>query len=48
MEFFEEQGRLYLQKIEGKGRGRQLVRRMSGMGSVRMSTDEILALTRGK
>jgi hypothetical protein len=28
------------------GRGRRLVARMSGKGSVRMTTEEILALTR--
>lgn len=48
VEFVEEGGRLYLQKLEGRGRGRELVARMRGRGSVRMSTDEILALTRGK
>jgi AbrB family looped-hinge helix DNA binding protein len=41
-------GKLYLRKIEGKGRGRDLVARLRGQGEVRMSTDEILALTRGK
>jgi AbrB family looped-hinge helix DNA binding protein len=29
------------------GRGRQLVGRMRGRGSTRLTTDEILALTRG-
>ena len=48
VEFFEEKGRLYLKKTDGKGRGRELVRRMRGRGRVRMSTDEILALTRGR
>ena len=47
VEFFEEKGRLYLKKIDGSGRGRELVRRLRGRGEVRMSTDEILALTRG-
>jgi antitoxin PrlF len=47
VEFFEDEGRLYLQKVEGEGRGRELVRRMRGRGSVQMSTDDILALTRG-
>ena len=28
-------------------RGQQLIRRLRGAGTVRMSTDEILALTRG-
>ena len=48
VEFVEERGRLYLRKVKGEGRGRQLVARMHGRGGVRLSTDEILALTRGK
>lgn len=47
VEFFEEQGRLYIEKVEGVGRGDGLVSRMRGQGTVTMSTDEILALTRG-
>jgi AbrB family looped-hinge helix DNA binding protein len=31
-----------------RSRGRSLVARLRGKGSVRMSTDEILALTRGR
>jgi len=31
----------------GAGRGRRLVEKMRGRGSVRLSTDEILRLTRG-
>lgn len=31
----------------GEGRGRRAVRLLRGSGTVRMSTDEILALTRG-
>ena len=31
----------------GTGRGRRLVEHMRGRGTVRMSTDEIMALTRG-
>lgn len=48
VEFVEDGGRLYVRKVEGSGRGQTLVRRMRGQGGVRMSTDEILALTRGK
>lgn len=48
VEFFEEKGRLYIRKNKGKGRGSRLIGRMRGRGSVRMSTDEILALTRGR
>ena len=37
-----------LRKAPGKGgRGERLVDRLKGRGTVRMSTDEILALTRG-
>lgn len=46
VEFVEDKGRLYLRKTQGKGRGRELVAHLRGRGSVRMSTDEILALTR--
>jgi AbrB family looped-hinge helix DNA binding protein len=41
-------GKVYLRKAAGKGRGKGLVERLRGQGSVRMSTDEIMALTRGK
>jgi antitoxin PrlF len=41
-------GRVYLRKVAGKGPGRNLVERLRGRGQVRMSTDEILNLTRGK
>lgn len=36
-------------KVEGNrgGRGRKLVERMRGRATVRMTTDEIMALTRG-
>ena len=32
----------------GSGRGRALVERLRGSGTVRMMTDEIMALTRGE
>jgi len=35
-------------KVQGRqGRGRALVERLRGRGTVRMTTDEIMALTRG-
>ena len=38
-----------LQKASGPGRrGRALVEQMRGRGTVKMSTDEIMALTRGE
>jgi len=48
VEFSEEKGRLYLRVVANSGRGKALVRQMTGQGNTRMSTDEILALTRGK
>ena len=48
VEFVEEKGRLYLHKLETGGRGWDLVRRMKGKGSVDMTTDQIIALTRGE
>ena len=48
VEFAEERGRLYLRKIKGTGRGRQLVEAMTGQGNIAMSTAEIMALTRGE
>lgn len=39
---------LRLSAPEDSGRGSRLVRRLRGRASVRMSTDEIMALTRGE
>ena len=48
VEFREaKDGRVYLEPVCGTARGRALVSRLRGRGRVRMSTDEILALTRG-
>lgn len=47
VEFIEESGSLCLRKVERSGRGNDLVRRMTNRGDVGMTTDEILALTRG-
>ena len=47
VEFSEaKDGSLTLRKTPGKGRGRRIVEAMRGRGDVRMTTDEILALTR--
>ena len=48
VEFVAERGRVYLRKVRGSGRGKSLIARMRGRGSVQMSTDEILSLTRGE
>jgi AbrB family looped-hinge helix DNA binding protein len=47
VEFSEEKGRIYVRKIADSGPGKALVKQMAGRGTVKMSTDEILALTRG-
>lgn len=45
--FRVEGDRVYLEKAEGAGeRGRDLIRRMRGAATVRMTTDEIMDLTR--
>lgn len=50
VEFVIEEDEVKIVRAEpsaGEGRGRSLVRRLRGSGTVQMSTDEILALTRG-
>jgi len=52
VEFVEADGRVYIRKVDGHGqvsrdRARRFVERMRGTATVRMSTEEILALTRG-
>lgn len=47
VEFRMEGDRVFLEKVEGAGaRGRDLIRRMRGAATVRMTTDEIMELTR--
>ncbi len=47
--FIEEKGRVYLVATPKKNqRGHTLITQLRGTATVRMSTDEILALTRGK
>lgn len=49
VEFVVEGDRAFLRKKEGaSGRGARLVQRLRGRGTVRMGTDEIMALTRGE
>ena len=48
VEFIEDRGRIYLRKVKDSSRGEALVRQMAGQGNIKMSTDQILALTRGK
>ena len=41
-------GRVYLRKLSSGNRGKRIVAGLRGRGSVRMNTNEILALTRGR
>jgi len=49
VEFSEARdGRVFIKKLAGASRGRSIVDRLRGQGSVRMTTEEILNLTRGR
>lgn len=51
VEFSVEGERVFIApstKHDGTGRGAAIVRRLRGSGQVAMSTDEIMALTRGE
>jgi len=49
VEFLIEDGQVILRKVRSASpRGQQLVRRLRGQATVRMSTDQIMALTRGE
>ncbi|MDR2012166.1 MAG: AbrB/MazE/SpoVT family DNA-binding domain-containing protein [Rhodanobacter sp.] len=48
VEFVSEGGRIWLRKCKPDAvRGRELVERMRGRATVRLSTEEIMQLTRG-
>jgi AbrB family looped-hinge helix DNA binding protein len=49
VEFNVERGRVFIKKVgDAHRRGRRLVERLRGKGGVHMTTDEIMALTRGE
>jgi AbrB family looped-hinge helix DNA binding protein len=48
VEFKQEKGRIYLTKKKGAGDGRSRFARVRGSASLKMNTDEIMALTREK
>jgi len=49
VEFCEARdGRVFIRKLTGGRRGRSIVERLRGQGSVSMTTEEILNLTRGR
>ena len=47
VDFIEEKNRIYLVKREGELRKTDKFRKVRGIASVKMTTDEIMALTRG-
>jgi AbrB family looped-hinge helix DNA binding protein len=48
MDFLEEKGRVYLVKRTGQPKTTHKFRKLRGVANVRMTTDEIMALTRGE
>ncbi len=50
VDFIEEKGKVYLKTIQGKNkqRGQGIVAHLRKSASIKMSTDEILAMTRGE
>lgn len=48
VDFIEEKGRVYIAAASEKHRGSAIVAHLRGTANIRMSTDEILELTRGK
>ena len=46
IEFVEEKDRVYIVKKEGPGSRNNTFRKLRGVATVRMTTDEIMALTR--
>lgn len=48
VDFERSDGAIVIRKVsEGPSRGRKLVKRLRGRGDIAMTTDEIMALTRG-
>jgi AbrB family looped-hinge helix DNA binding protein len=48
IDFIEENGKVYLAKRKGKPKRAQRFSKLRGIGTVTMTTDEIMALTRGE
>lgn len=48
VEFVEDRGRVFIRKVEGRGAVRDRFARYRGSATVRISTEEILRLTRGE
>ncbi len=47
IDFIEEKGRVYLVKKKGNPHTSHHFKKLRGIGNVKMTTDEIMALTRG-
>lgn len=47
IDFVEEEGKVYIVKKKGSNPERNVFRRLRGIASVKMSTEEIMSLTRG-
>ncbi|HPD60607.1 MAG TPA: AbrB/MazE/SpoVT family DNA-binding domain-containing protein [Thermodesulfobacteriota bacterium] len=47
IDFLEEKNRIYLVKRKGPAKKTHKLRKLRGIASVKMTTDEIMALTRG-
>lgn len=47
VDFIEEKGRVYLVKRKGKPKTTHKFRKLRGIAKVKMTTDEIMAFTRG-
>jgi len=47
VDFVEEKGRVYLVKLKGKNVAKRKLAKLRGVATVKMTTDEIMALTRG-
>ena len=47
IDFIEEKGRVYIVKRKGKNITTRNFRKLRGIATVKMTTDEIMALTRG-
>jgi AbrB family looped-hinge helix DNA binding protein len=48
IEFVEEKGRVYIVKAPGGKRPPRALRKLRGVATVRLTTDEIMALTRSE
>ncbi len=48
LEFAFENGRITISKAGASSRGAEWVRMVAGTGDVKMTTDEIMAMTRGE